>query len=141
MRRFRKVLQIALPLVGMGVLFASVLMVPADQRLPQMSVVLVGILILEAGVWGLTNPLLPEQRRYLALREEGDFFIGLIRELNTAAIAEDRATADGEKRFQEVLSVMHVSVEHMGEVAGVADTDLDTLDEEEDEEQDPDSGA
>lgn len=123
MRRLREALQIGLPLLGMAVLFASVVMVPAGQRVPQLIVVLIGILILEAGVWGLTHPFLPEERKYLALREEGDFFISLIRELNAAAISEERDTEAGEKRFKEVLSVMHVSVEHMGVVAGIADTD------------------
>jgi hypothetical protein len=129
-RRSREVVQIGLPLLGMVVLFASVLMVPEGQRLSQLTIVLVGILILEAGVWGLTHPLMPEERHYLALREEGDFFITLIRELNGKALEEGRHTEAGEKRFQETLALMHLSVEHMGVVAGVSDEDLDLHEEE-----------
>lgn len=88
-RRIRRVMEAAIPLLGIGMIFLSVLFGPSSLQL-QVILVLVGVLILEAGVWGLTSGLLPNERRYLALREEGDHFIALIRELNSAALRRKR---------------------------------------------------
>ena len=118
-RKIRRVLEIALPVLGMGVIFGSVLSGPSSLQL-QVLFVLFGILILEAGVWGLASRLLPNERRYLGLREEGNHFIELIRELNRAAVA--RKEGDGgnenEERFRDALAQMHASVRRMGELAG-----------------------
>ncbi len=118
-RKIRRVLEIALPILGMGVIFGSVLSGPASLQL-QVLLVLSGILILEAGVWGLASRLLPNERRYLGLREEGNHFIELIRELNRAAIArrEGDEGDNNEGRFRDALEQMHASVRRMGELAG-----------------------
>lgn len=118
MRRIRNALQLALPVLGMVVVFGGILMVPPTNLRLQLMVVLAGVLILEAGVWGLTDRILPSERQYGALREEGDRFIGLIRKLNVAAVSRNGGTAGGEATFQDALSVMHGSVDLMGEVAG-----------------------
>ena len=115
-RRIRRVMEVAIPLVGIGMIFLSVLFGPTSLQL-QVILVLVGVLILEAGVWGLTSGLLPNERRYLALREEGDDFIALIRELNSAAIGRKKGTED-DKRFRKTLKLMHVSVDRMADLAG-----------------------
>jgi hypothetical protein len=80
-RRIRRAIEIPMPFLGMGIIFGAVLFRPNSLQL-QVLWVLSGILILEAGIWGLTNGLLPNERRYSALREEGDHFLGLIRILN-----------------------------------------------------------
>ena len=118
-RKIRRVLEIALPILGMGVIFGSVLSGPASLQL-QVLLVLSGILILEAGVWGLASRLLPNERRYLGLREEGNHFIDLIRELNRAAVAklEGDEGHKNEERFRDALEQMHASVKRMGELAG-----------------------
>ena len=67
-RKIRRGIEIALPILGMGIIFGSVLFGPNDLQL-QVLLVLIGVLILEAGVWGLTSGILPNERRYLALRE------------------------------------------------------------------------
>ena len=108
-RKIRRAVEMALPLLGMGVIFGSVLFGPRDNLQVQVLLVLVGVLILEAGVWGLTNALLPNERRYFALREEGDHFLGLIRVLNNAAIARDNGEED-DARFRDTRSQMHISV-------------------------------
>ena len=92
-RRIRRGLEIAIPLVGMSTIFLSVLFGPESLQM-QVIMVLVGVLILEAGVWGLTSGLLPNERHYLALREEGDHFIELIRELNAAAVTQKEGDKD-----------------------------------------------
>ena len=118
-RKIRRVLEIALPVLGMGVIFGSVLWGSSSLQL-QVLFVLFGILILEAGVWGLASRLLPNERRYLGLREEGNHFIELIRELNRAAVAREEgdARAEHEERYRGALEQMHASVRRMGELAG-----------------------
>ncbi len=118
-RKIRRGIEIALPLLGMGIIFGSVLFGPNDLQL-QVLLVLIGVLILEAGVWGLTSGILPNERRYLSLREEGDHFLGLIRVLNAAAVARDEGQED-DTRFRETRAQMHTSVERMGELAGQDD--------------------
>jgi hypothetical protein len=118
-RKIRQGIEIALPILGMGIIFASVLFGPASLQL-QVLFVLMGILILEAGVWGLTGGILPNERRYLSLREEGDHFLGLIRVLNAAAVARDEGQED-DTRFREARAQMHTSVERMAELAGQDD--------------------
>jgi hypothetical protein len=103
----------------MGVIFGAVLFGPQSLQL-QVLLVLIGVLILEAGVWGLTSTFLPNERRYLSLREEGDHFLGLIRELNAAAIAKGEGEED-DKLFRETRARMHSSVERMAELAGQDD--------------------
>ncbi len=115
-RKIRRGLEIAMPLLGMGIIFGSVLFGPNSLQL-QVFLVLIGILILEAGVWGLTNGLLPNERRYLALRAEGDHFLGLIRILNQAAVGRDNGE-ESDERFRNTRAQMHTSVERMGELAG-----------------------
>ena len=111
-RRIRRAAEIAMPVLGMGIIFGSVLFGPRNLQL-QVLLVLSGILILEAGVWGLTNGLLPNERRYSALREEGDHFLGLIRILNQAAVARDRGD-ESDARFRNIRAQMPTSVERMG---------------------------
>ena len=117
-RTIRRILEIALPVAGMGIIFLAVLF-GSDSLQLQVLLVLLGILILEAGVWGLASRILPDERRFLRLREEGEHFVTLIRELNAAAVAkkEGDGSAEYEKRFRDALEQMHASVRRMGEVA------------------------
>ena len=118
-RKIRHVIEIVLPLSGMGIIFGSVLFGPSNLQL-QVIFVLIGVLVLEAGVWGLTSGILPNERRYLGLREEGDHFLGLIRILNAAAVARSEGHED-DARFREARAQMHASVECMAELAGQDD--------------------
>ena len=112
-------IEAALALVGIGFIFASVLLgSPINPQL-QWPFLLVGLLILEARVWGLTSRVLGNRRIYLALREEGDHFIGLIRNLNETAAARDDGH-EHDERFRHTLEEMHASVERMSELAGQA---------------------
>ena len=121
-RKIRRGMEIAIPLLGMGIIFLSVLFA-SDSLQIQVLQVLFGVLILEAGVWGLTSGILPNERRYLGLREEGDHFIGLVRELNRAAVARKGGRDDGS--FGTTLERMHGSVDRMAELAGKdADEDV-----------------
>jgi hypothetical protein len=117
-RRLRKAIEFGLPIVGMLIVFGSLLFVPSTLLQIQVFVVLIGVLILEAGVWGLTTGILPNERRYLSLREEGDHFLVLIRALNKAAVEKNRKRQASSEEFREAVSLMHASVERMASVAG-----------------------
>ena len=107
-----------LPLLGMAIVFGGVLFVPPSSLQVQILVVLLGVLILEAGVWGLTGQILPNERNFVALRNEGDHFIELIRNLNAAATAREAGEPESDQRFTEALAAMHHSVDRMAALAG-----------------------
>ncbi len=112
-------IEAAFALVGIGFIFASVLLgSPINPQL-QWTFLLVGLLILEARVWGLTSRILGKKRIYLGLREEGDNFIGLMRMLNETAVARDDGH-EHDKRFRHTSEEMHASVERMSDLAGQA---------------------
>jgi len=105
-------------MLGVLLVFGAILFIPPYNLQIQIVVVLLGVLMLEAGVWGLTGQLLPNERSYLALREEGDHFIHLIRTLNEAALAREEGLEGSDQRLEEALAAMHASVERMGGLAG-----------------------
>ena len=119
MRTLRSVVEVGIPILGMVIVFAGVLFVPPTNLQMQILVVLAGVLLLEAGVWGMTSQLFPNERAYTALREEGDRFIGLIRNINAAAVARNANSEGSNERFDEALAAMHASVEKMAELAGL----------------------
>lgn len=124
MRAFRKIIDIGLALVGVAVILAAVLIVREDLRL-QLAIVGVGMVVLELGVWKAAHRLLPSGRRYLALRAEGDQFLKLVRELNTAALAVKQNASQAHKQaFDQVHDKMRKSVDRMAEVAGKTDAEL-----------------
>ena len=118
MREYQKMLKGALSILGVLVIFGGVLWVPSEGVQLQILVVMVGVLALEAGMWGLTQRLVPNERRFFELREEGDYLITLVRELNAAAVATNESARGGGSQLQQVVSLMHECVELMGAVAG-----------------------
>ena len=126
MRVIRKSIDIGLPLVGVAVILAAVLIVRGDLRL-QLAIVGLGMVVLELGVWKAAHRVLPTGRRYLALRAESDQFLQLVRELNTAALAVRRNDSQAQKQaFEEVRGAMRKSVEHMAAVAGKTNAELES---------------
>ena len=119
-RLVRKQIDAALTILGIGFIFAAVLMrssMPIESQLP---LALLGVLLMEAGVWRLSARVLPSERRYSRLREEGDNMIRLVRELNAAALNKGKSKAD-DQLFNSTLEAMHSSVSRMSLLAGVDD--------------------
>ncbi len=117
MRTLRRWLSIGLPILGMVLVFAAVIAIVDRQY--QLGLVILGVLLIEAGVWKLANPFLPSERKYTELRTEVDRFIGLVRELNSAALeARQQNGAEQWDRYRQVLATLHDSVDRMGELAG-----------------------
>jgi len=111
---------IGFPILGMTLVFAAILVPAISLNLQlQVVVVLAGLLILETGVWKLTEKILPNERTHLALRAEVDRFIDQIRVLNARGEEfQTQETETSEEAFRETVDALHASVERMAEVAG-----------------------
>lgn len=117
-RNIRRSIDVGLTGLGIGIIFTAVILSATLTVQIQLPLALLGVLLMEAGVWGLSAKIFPSERRYIELREEGDSIIELIRQLNAAAVARDQG-ADSEDRFQATLDEMHDSVKRMAELASV----------------------
>ena len=115
-RRIRKLVDAGLPIAGMLMVFASVLLV--TELRTQIAFVLVGVILIEAGIWKLANPLLPSERKYSALRNEVDDFIRRIRTLNRTAIAANAGDTAAQLEREQILTELHAAVERMNSYAG-----------------------
>ena len=116
MRTLRRLIDIAVPLLGIALVLGAVLFI-VELRV-QIVVVVVGILIIEAGIWKVAHPLLPNERKYFALREEGDQFIRLIRRLNRTAL--DAKANDNELNRAALAAVRADMIEAVDRMIGVA---------------------
>jgi hypothetical protein len=124
LRTLRKVIDISLPFAGVAVVLGAVLFMREDLRM-QIAVVGLGMLLIEVGVWKGAHRLLPSERKYLALRVEGDLFIKLLRQLNAAALAlRENDSPERHEAFEEVRDAMRQTVERMAHVAGKTDAEL-----------------
>ncbi len=72
-----------------------------------------GLLVMQAGVWYMANPIFTSERRYTGLRDELNNLIHLVRQLNKAAVA------DGAKdELERLRSAMHESVDEIAKLTG-----------------------
>jgi hypothetical protein len=117
LRHLRKGFDIGLPLIGVMMILGAVLFLRGIRI--QIAVVMVGIVLIEAGVWKLAHQLLPNDRRYHALRYEIDAFIALSRDLNEAALAAKvEETPENQRAFDAIQEAMHRAVDQISDVAG-----------------------
>lgn len=126
MRTVRRTVDMVLPVAGIVLVLGAVLFVWQNLYL-QLGIVIVGIFLIEAGIWKLAHPLLPSARRYHALRDEVDEFIQLVRRLNTAAARQVSGDAAAEPQVAAVRQEMLSSVERMVAYAGRDDAVSDSL--------------
>ena len=123
MRNLRKYLDVGLPMLGVIVILSTVLFL-RDIR-AQIAVIMIGIILIEAGVWKLAHQLLPNDRRFHALRTEIDNFIALSRQLNESAILMKlENNAENVSNFEDLKTKMHEVVENISEVAGKTNEDV-----------------
>jgi hypothetical protein len=122
MRRIRGSFHLALTAAGtVTVIWAVVAIEPLYDR---MLVVALGLVLIEAGIWRVTQSLFPNERAYRPLRKETDYFVTLVRRLNRAAVAAQRGAPSAGRDLDEVTSEMHHSVDRMRRLAGLSDEDL-----------------
>ncbi len=123
LRILRQRLDTGLPLLGVVLILSAVLFMPEVPG--QVAIVILGMLLLEAGVWKLAHHVLPSERQYHALRNETEGFITLVRHLNAAALmvkAHDSPTH--RQAFEDVRQAMQQTVERICAVAGKTDVEL-----------------
>jgi hypothetical protein len=100
------------------IILSSVLLTPDVNVQLNVTVLLFGVLILLTGPpWKLTQALLPNERVFLALREEVDHFLELMRLLKQTAAKRDEGQEQGEL-FQDTVEKMHTSVDRIAELTG-----------------------
>ena len=137
-RMARRAIEAAVPILGITVILSSVLLSPQINVQLHVTVLLVGVLILLTGPpWKLSRMVLPNERVALALREEAERFLELLRELKRTADKRDGGQEDGGgedagqedagreedgqelgELFGETVEKMHTSVDRMAELIG-----------------------
>ena len=117
-RMARRAIEAAVPVLGIMIILSSVLLNPDVNVQLHVTVLLFGVLILLTGPpWKLTRALLPNERVSLALREEVDHFLELMRLLKQTADKRNEGQEQGEL-FQDTVEKMHASVDRITELAG-----------------------
>lgn len=122
MRRIRASFHFALTLVGTTMIAYAVIAV--DDLYERMLLAVLGVVLLEAGIWQITQSLFPNERSYKPLRKETDFFITLVRRLNRSARAAQRGSASSLRDLEQVHEEMHHSVDRMLRLAALTEEDL-----------------
>lgn len=116
-RRLRQSVNAAVPIVGTALVFGSILLF--FDPIQQVIGAAVGVLMIQAGIWKLTHPLLPSERKYTALRSEVDQFIRLVRRMNAAALGvKEIDTPETRAAFDAELEGMRRSLDRMALLAG-----------------------
>ena len=122
MRKLRKAVDAGLPILGTLIVFLAVLLLTDQHVTLRVIVVMLGVLMIDAGIWKLTQPLLPNERRYKGLRREVDEFVKLVRRMNAAAL-EARRSGEHEN-LERTVAEMHRAVDRMEQLAGMTELDL-----------------
>lgn len=121
-RLLRNITLTMLPFIGVLLVIGAVLWL-RDLRW-QMVLVVGGLLLVEIGVWTCAQRILPNERKFRALRVEVDAFIRLVRQLNTAAMAvKENPSPEHQETFEDVREAMRQAVERMADVAGKTDVE------------------
>lgn len=98
-------------ITGIVLVFAAAVFL--EDVLVRVAMIAAGILVVEAGVWYMANPIFTSERRYPALRGELDNLIDLVRQLNHAVV-----DGVGRDEVERLKAALHDSVEEMGRLAG-----------------------
>jgi hypothetical protein len=122
MRRIRGSFHLALTLGGTLLVLYAVLHV--DGVYDRVLLVLLGLVLIEAGVWRITQSLFPSGREYRPLRKETDYFVTLVRRLNRASLTAQRGSPAADTELDRVHDEMHHSVDRMLRLAGKTEEDL-----------------
>jgi hypothetical protein len=122
MRTIRHSFHVILTLLGMAVILWAVL--ATDTVLQRILWAGLGVVLMEAGIWRITQSIFPDERSYRPLRKETDYFISLVRRLNRAAVAAGRGADGAEQEFERVHDEMLHSVQRMRILAGQTEDQL-----------------
>ena len=116
MKGLMRSLDVVLPVLGVLVIVAALL---PDLPSQTVGAVIIGTLLIQAGLSRMSHRFLPDERRFVALRAEGELFISLMRSLNAAAlILRKEDTDENRLEFEQIREAMNKSVDRMSEAAG-----------------------
>ncbi len=123
MRTIRNVLAFGIPVAGTLMVLLAVLLPSISANQPfQITLVLAGLVLCQLGIWRLAARILPNQRRYLALRAEVESFLSFIRILNAQAIRLREEDTDPRRQaYRETIDALHLAADRIAEVAGRED--------------------
>lgn len=108
---------------GIVIVMGAIVLMPTHTG--QIVGAALGLLMVEASAWGSTRRLLPGQRKYKALRREVEHFLGLVKQLNHAALTVKKYDVpEAQQAFEQTCEAMEQSVKHMIQVAGKTDSDV-----------------
>ncbi|MGD2154591.1 MAG: hypothetical protein PVG79_15075 [Gemmatimonadales bacterium] len=96
----------------LGVIIIVVTVTLLTESWTPLFIVIVGTLMIGAGAWRLGTRLLPNRRIYVGLRSEVEYFIRLVRRLNSHALAEET------EKVENLRVEMKESVDRMVSLAG-----------------------
>ena len=120
--RIARVLDSGLPTLGVAIVLSAVMLGGGGWGAIWLAVI--GLLMVEAGVWRLGSRIVHE-RRYRPLRREVERFIGLARELHHASAAVDeRGDEDARQRLDGAVASLRKSLDRMVQVAAKTEEDL-----------------
>jgi hypothetical protein len=122
MRHIRTSFHLLLTIGGMLVILYGIL--AADCVYIRLLYAGLGIVLMEAGIWRITQSIFPDERAYRPLRRETDYFITLVRRLNRAAVSAGRGSTAAEEEMELLHREMLHSVERMRDLAGQTEAQL-----------------
>ena len=77
-----------------------------------------GLIVMELGIWQVTQAFFPNEREFKPLRTETDFFLKLVRRMNRAALLAEGGSHAAHEEIDRLEDEMHHSVERMRRLAG-----------------------
>ena len=122
MRTIRRFTQLVLTLIGGAIVIIAVYQI--DSIYQRALVAALGLLVMELGVWQVTRAFFPNEREYKPLRDETDYFLGLVRRLNRSAILGRDGSVSADREMEDLQAEMHHSVDRMRRLAGFTQEEL-----------------
>jgi hypothetical protein len=125
MRTIRRFSQVVFTLLGAAIVIFAVYRVTGIYQ--RVLIAVLGLVVMELGVWQVTRAFFPNEREYRPLREETDYFLKLVRRLNNAALSAGQGVVGAETELEQVHSDMYHSVDRMRRLAGFTAEELGLL--------------
>lgn len=116
MRGIRRLTQLLLTLLGTALAMLAVLRI--ETFYDRVLIAVLGLMLMQVGIWQLTSSLLPNQREYRPLRNETDYFLSLLRRMNRAAVAAEGGSKYAQAEVDRLHTELHHSVDRMLKLAG-----------------------
>ncbi len=127
-RVFQEVMNRGLAFAGVIVVLVAVGVATASVGL--VGIVVIGLLMIEVGIWRAKRQFTREKRRYHVLRAEVDQFLALVRQLHNASLqVKQHDTPDTRQAHDEIVNVMHETIERIAEGTGKTDDELASPDQ------------